>query len=256
MKKYGNWTKFNELSKKDKIFRIVNLVFAFSMLVTTIGLLIYYLLNGDKNHRLMTCIMMSIVYILPFVFELIFRRRIKNLVTFCYLLYSLLAGLIGSVLYVYNLVSWYDIFIHTLMGYTFALLFLFLFSRLEKKNYYKFKPITIILVCVLFSLGCELVWELFEWASDNLLAQTAQGNPIVGYGAPLVTDTDLDLLCNFSGAILFGIQFVIGKYTKFNFGTKFIEKELLPDDIEVVCQEQQNKQCPKEEDDKQDIHKE
>ncbi len=226
MKKYGNWVKYKDLPKRDKIFRIINLILMFLMLATTIGLLAYYIATGDKNNRLLSCIGMSLVYVLPFLYELIFRRRISNLITFYYLIYALFAGLVGCVLYVYHLTSWYDIVIHTLAGYTFSFLGIIIISRLQ--NYKSLNPLTIIIFCFFCTLAVELVWELCEWFSDVAMGQTAQGEVVPGYGVPLVTDTDLDMLCNLTGGLIFVIQFLIGKYTKFSFGVKFIEEELCP----------------------------
>ena len=120
MNKYGKWIKFQYLSKKDKIFRVINFVLMIAMLITTIALLIYYVKTGDVHNRLVTCISMSLLYILPFLIEIIMRRRIQNLFVFCYLIYALVAGLIGSVLYMYYRVSWFDIVVHTFAGYIFS----------------------------------------------------------------------------------------------------------------------------------------
>ncbi len=225
MKKYGNWTKFKDLSKKDKIFRIVNIIFAISLLVATIGLMIYYLKTGDKNNRFVSCIGMSVLYILPFALELILRRRFSNLVVFFYLFYALIAGFVGCVLNIYHEVSWFDIVVHTCAGYVFCFFGIIILSRLE--NYKKLNPFTIILFCFFCTLAVELVWELVEWFSDLVLGQTAQGDKINGI-APYVTDTDLDMLCNLSGGLVFVIQFAIGKFTKFKLGTTFLENELTP----------------------------
>ena len=41
MNKYGKWIKFQDLSKKDKIFRVINFVLMIAMLITTIALFIF-----------------------------------------------------------------------------------------------------------------------------------------------------------------------------------------------------------------------
>ncbi len=251
MKKYRNWIKFKDLQKKDKIFRIINLTLMLAMLIATIGLLIYYLKTGDKNNRMFACVAMSVVYLIPFILELIIGRRIQNLVTFYFLIYALVAGLIGSGLNLYKSHPWFDIPVHILAGYTFSFFGIFILSRLEK--YHTFKPITIIIFCFFCTLSVELVWELVEWFSDLVLHQTAQGEIVPGYGAPLVTDTNLDMLCNFVGGIIFAIQFIIGKYTKVSLGVKFFEEELCPKDnkkenkiVEDKIEEKQNLNNEKE----------
>ncbi len=226
MKKYRNWTKFKDLTKKDKIFRIVNLTLMFALLFATIGILIYYVKTGDKNNRMVSCIAMSVVYLVPILVELIIGRRIQNLVTFYFLVYALVAGFLGSCFSLYKTTSWFDIPVHILAGYTFSFFGIVILSRLEK--YHTLKPITIIIFCFFCTLSVELVWELVEWFSDLVLNQTAQGEIVPGYGAPLVTDTNLDMLCNLVGGLLFSVQFLIGKFTKFSFGVNFFEGELCP----------------------------
>ena len=254
MRKYGNWINFKSLARKDKIFRITNLTIMFSFLLATIGLLIYFLSTGDKNHRLFSCIGMIVVFLIPFLYEVIFRRRIKNLITFYYLLYSVVAGFIGSVLSVYDLVWWYDILVHILAGYTFCFLGIIILSRLEKYN--MLKPITIILFCFFCTLAVELVWELMEWFADSFLGQNAQGGVVPGYNAPLVTDTDLDMLCNLTGGIVFVVQFLIGKYTKYSLGVNFFERELCPQGKTIVLEEIAEVQTDQTKDKEQENEKE
>ena len=238
MKNFRKWIKFKDLTKKDKIFRVINLALLISLLLATIGILIYHLKTGDKNNRMFSCISMCIVYLIPFAVELILGRRIQNLVTFYFLVYALFAGFIGSCIGLYKMTSWYDIPVHILAGYTFSFFGIFILSRLEK--YHSLKPITIIIFCFFCTLSVELVWELIEWFSDLVLNQTAQGDIVPGYNAPLVTDTNLDMLCNFVGGLIFAIQFLIGKFTKCSMGVKFFEEELLPKENQKVIEEIEN----------------
>lgn len=218
-------TKFKELKKGDQIFRIINVVFMVLQFLACIGMGIYYLTIGDPENRVFSCFGIAVLVILPYLAELIFRFRLPGLIFFGYQIYVLFAGVIGSVFNVYYLASWYDLIIHTLAGYVFALLGIFVVSRLE--NYSKLNKWTIVIFCFCLSLACELIWELLEWFVDNCLGQTAQGPIAEGHNAPLVTDTMVDILCNFCGAIVFSVQYIIGKSTKATLGTKFFEKQLV-----------------------------
>lgn len=218
-------TKFKELKKGDQIFRIINLVFMALQFLACIGMGIYYLSIGDPENRVFSCFGITVLVILPYLAELIFRFRLPGLILFGYQIYVLFAGVIGSVFNVYYLASWYDLIIHTLAGYVFALLGIFVVSRLE--NYSKLNKWTIVIFCFCLSMACELIWELLEWFVDNCLGQTAQGPIAEGHNAPLVTDTMVDILCNFCGAIVFSVQYIIGKSTKATLGTKFFEKQLV-----------------------------
>lgn len=223
-------------SKSEKVFHIVNYILMISMTLLCMSLCIYYVTIGDPNNRVLASIGVSLLFLVPILIELIFRCRISNLITFCYVLYSILAGVLGCVFNFYNLEAaslnvWYDIFIHTLAGYVFCFIALILISRFEK--YKNLNPWTIIIFCICFTLAIELIWELLEWFADSCFAQNSQGFAPQGQPAPLVTDTNIDMLCNFSGAVLFAVQFIIGKFTKFKLGVNYIEKELCGDKIVV-----------------------
>lgn len=230
----SKWVKFKNLSKSDKIFRIINLVLMFLQFAACVGLGIYYLTIGDSDNRLMASFGIAVVTILPLLGELIFRRRLSNILFLFYQLYVVIAGLVGSVLNVYYYVSWYDILVHISAGYVFAVLGIFIISRLE--NYKKLSKWTVVLFCFCLTMTCELVWELLEWGADLFFNQTAQGIPPEGMTAPLVTDTMEDILCNFGGGLLFCLQFIIGKSCKYSLGIKFFEKELVLDKEEKTFQ--------------------
>lgn len=222
------------MSKKGKVFRWINYVLMIAFSLACIGLCIYNKVIGDPDNRFFACIAMAVVFILPILLELIFRCRFSNFVLMCFIIFCFLSGFLGSVLNFYDktefgLNIWYDIFIHTLMGYAFALIGWAIVSRLEKNK--KLNVWTILLFCFCFALAIELIWELMEWFADLFMGQNAQGVPIEGQNAPIVTDTDIDLLCNFSGAIIFAIQYMIGKFSKLKLGIGYLEKELCTEKV-------------------------
>lgn len=219
-----NWIKFKEFSKKDKIFRIINMLFTAGLLAVSLAYMIFYIVSGNTEKRWFPCAGCMIIYILPYLYELIFRRRISNMLIFFYMFYSFLAGLLGCVVGLYTKTVWYDIFIHTLAGYTFAVLGLLVVSRLF--DYKTLNPWVIALFALIVTLCAEYIWEMMEWSTDVIIGLKSQGPPVPGYKSPLVTDTMEDMLCNFIGGILFCIQFLIGRFTKFSFGINFYEREL------------------------------
>ena len=223
-------------TNKDKIFHVVNYVLMILLSLTCVGLAIYYYLIGDPNNRLLASIGVAILFVAPILVELIFRRKFSNLILLCFIIYSVLAGLLGCVFNFYNIDTlklnvWYDVFIHGLAGYVFCFIGLILISRFGE--YKKLNPWLVLLFCVFATLAIELIWELMEWFADSCLGQQSQGHPPVGQPAPLVTDTNIDMLCNFVGAVVFAIHFIVGKFTKAKLGIKYIENELCGDKIFV-----------------------
>lgn len=218
MKKFE---KFNQLSKGNRIFRIVNIILALLMLAScVVALAINF--KPDRHRELPTAGMI-IATVAPFIIELFIRKRIPNTLLFAYQVYMIIAGIVGAVYDIYYEVYWYDMFVHTLMGFIAAMLGIFVLSKCT--DYKKLNVLTVVLFCFTFSLAVELVWELLEWFCDLYLGQTAQGGVFPG-DVPLVTDTMQDILCNFSGTVLFILYFIIGKFSKVSFGVKSIENQL------------------------------
>ncbi len=214
---------FKTLSNKERSFRIANISICLVMCVFCVAMSIYYGCVYNWNNRLGSAVSMSFVCLIPVVFELITRKRLSNTVYLSVNLFIFFSGVIGAVLNVYYLVSFYDIIIHIVMGYAIALLGLFMLCRLQDHN--KMRVITVAVFCLFFSLGMELLWEILERFMDLYLGQTSQGIPVSGENAPLVTDTIIDLVCNLSGALVFFAHYLIDKYTKFNLGIEAIEKD-------------------------------
>lgn len=214
---------FREMSKGNKIFRIINISLCLAMSVLCVVLAFYYGLVNNWNNRLGSAIGMAAASLIPLFFELITRRRLSNTIFLIVNLYILFAGVIGSALNVYYLISWYDVLIHCIMGYMVALLGLFILCKTKDQS--KMRIVTVALFCLFFSLGVELLWEIFERILDVFFGQTAQGPKVDGTNAPLVTDTIQDLICNLSGAFLFFIHYIVDRFTKVNFGMKYIIEE-------------------------------
>lgn len=227
-----NWKAFEQLEKHNKIFRIINLVVMALLCCSCVALAFYYGFVYDPNNRIIPAVCIALLSLVPLVVELIFGRRFNNVVFLAIEIYLIFAGLVGSVLNVYYLTSWYDIVIHILMGYLVAMCGIFVISRLG--DYKKYNIVLVALFCVCFSLAIEVLWEIFEWAADNLFGQTMQGEKLPGMNQPLVGDTMLDLVCNTTGAVVFFFHFVLGKTIKRSLGINFIEKQLIKEDALIV----------------------
>lgn len=64
---------------------------------------------------------------------------------------------------------------------------------------------------------CAACWEIMEYLSSMFLGQTAQGAPVEtvnGKKVVDITDTMLDIISNFGGAVLFLLHYALHKLTK------------------------------------------
>lgn len=234
MKKRKNWVAFKELNTKNKVLRIVNLVLLIGFFIASIVYSIIGKTRGD-DRLFMSGLAIGALFLLPILLELIIGRRISNVLVLAYAVYVICAGFVGSLLSVYYIAHGFDKFVHTLFGYIAAVLGIIAISLCQ--DYKSLKVSTIVVFCLVFSLGVEYVWELFEFVTDRVLNQTMQGVPIEGYGYPLIIDTITDMLCNLSGAFIFMIHFLVGKLTKYSLGINYIEKELVIEKPQTKVQE-------------------
>lgn len=217
--------KFNELTKNQKVFRIINLSIMLAMFLACVGLIIYYALGNDPDgKRLYGTIVILVACLIPFLLEVIFRFRFNSVIFLGYEIYLAVAGLFGSAMNGYSIIPWFDTPVHVLMGYIMCMAGLFVIARLG--DYKKLSPWLVVVFCVCFSLGIEVVWEISEWLIDRVTGSTMQGVVIPEYGVPLLWDTIKDLMCNFGGAMIFFLHFVIGKFTKCHLAIPAIETEL------------------------------
>ncbi len=215
--------KFVVSTKGERIFRWCMIALDLAIMLAGVGLAIYYKVVGDPNNRFLVSLFMLIYGIIPFVFELISRGKIPNSVFLLFNIYFIIAGLLGSALNGYNTFAWLDIVVHFVMGYLVAAIGLFILCRSKQNT--KMHYILVAFFCLCFSLFVEGIWEICEWTVDNIAGQTAQGFPVEGLSAPLVTDTMEDICCNLGGAMLFFFHYLISKWTKKNLLISSMERE-------------------------------
>ena len=216
--------KFRDLKFRTRIYRILNLSLNFAIILFLAGLAVYYFLTNNTDNRQYASIGVIGFSFLPLAFELIFRKRIPNTMYLFVNIYIIFAGVIGSALSFYANIAWFDIVIHSFMGYFAGAVGLFVLCASEDEK--TMKIWTIALFCLSFSLLVEGVWELFEFAIDLIFpTMEMQGVNFEGQAFPLVTDTMVDIFCNFCGAVVFVLHFVLAKLTKKNLGIESMARE-------------------------------
>ncbi len=204
------------MKNNKSALRIFNIVFSIILSLGSISYFLYLLISkNDPTNRLLTCLGIGIVALVPYLIELCMRRKFSNFILLFFNIYLLLSGVVGSICNLYHIVNWYDKVVHTAMGYVCAVIGLFLAVKLSDYKNQKLAFLT--LFCFAVSVAIGGLWEIYEFSVDNLLAQTAQGVPVETIDGTWVTsvyDTMTDLICDVAGALLFSIHFVISKKTK------------------------------------------
>lgn len=119
---------------------------------------------------------------------------------FYYYCFVFLAYFLGSVVNLYNVVWWFDIFTHFLSGiFTFGVgIFL-----LSKMGILKENKVFSIFVGLCFVMFIASLWELFEFGADQLLGMDLQHNIDTG-----VHDSMIDMFVAFVGGILSSVGYL------------------------------------------------
>ena len=219
-----NKVKFRDLQMKKRIYRVLNLSTNILIILFLTGLAIYYFLTNNTNNRQYASLGVIGFSLFPFVFELATKRILPNTMYLFVNIYIIFAGVLGSALSFYTNFSWFDIVIHSFMGYFAGAVGLFVLCA--SKDEKKMNVWTIALFCLSFSLFVEGVWELFEFAVDLAFpTMEMQGVNFEGQAFPLVTDTMVDIFCNFCGAIVFALHFLLAKLLYKNLGIESMRRE-------------------------------
>ena len=193
-------------------------VFIFSWLAAgfTLSYFLYIVVSGnDPYNKLMTTLLVTVMYLLPVLAHLVFGNKISDFVMTFYTGFLTVASLLGQVLRFNNHFPWYDKFCHFSFGYVGALAGLFLLCKLA--DYKSLRPALVFIVTFCVSMMCAACWEVMEYISSQFLGQTAQGVPqetVDGKMIVDITDTMLDIIANLGGAALFLLHYALHKATR------------------------------------------
>jgi len=216
--------KFRDLSKKSRIYRVLNLSINISIIVFLLSLVIYYFVTNNANNRQYASIGVIGFSLIPIIFDIASKGRIPNTLYLFVNIYIIFAGVIGSALSFYTIYSWYDIVIHSFMGYFAGAIGLFFLCVLKDQP--RMSIVSIAVFCLSFSLLIEGMWELFEFGVDLLApSMEMQGVNFPGQNYPLVIDTMVDIFCNFCGAVVFFTHYIIDQKAHKKLGIDLMIKE-------------------------------
>lgn len=206
--------EFSSLSKGKRINIIINNTIIAVFSLTLIGFIITILTLGDPTNRLVACIATLCCYVLPILIELIFKIRFCPTLVSIYLAFITLSAFCGSCLYLNYIVTFMDKIQHFSWGYISC--FIGIYYLCKTKEIDNIKTSTIVLLFLGVSLATAGIWEVIEFASDNLLNQTMQGIPT--NGVTPVNDSMFDIIFHSLGALIFTLHFLLDRLTHKNLG--------------------------------------
>lgn len=159
----------------------------------------YFVFTRDKEVGLILKDASIIIIItMPYIIELVFKKKIKDSIKFMWIIFIFLAQFLGATVEVYNKIEYFDKFTHWLSGIATALLSLMLLKYLkmfDKKN----KAFNIIWMLSV-TLAIAASWEIFEYTANLLFGGDAQRVALTG-----VNDTMQDIIVALLGGIIASI---------------------------------------------------
>ncbi len=176
-------------------------------------------LNIGAYDRLLSSASIILVLLIPRIVNKIFKAKLSDSLEFVYILFIILAQLLGSSLNFYNKIWWYDIFAHFLSGIFVTILALVVmkwFKGYDGKNKY-FN----ILFILSFSLMVASLWEFLEFGADTILNMNVQHSIETG-----VKDTMEDMLVAFLGTLIVVISYLVEDKVRKNGFLKKVAKNI------------------------------
>lgn len=180
--------------------KINNIIIISSIIIE----IIYFILLPTKE---LNNILLLIVYIpvilIPKIFNYLFRKtkiKIEERLEFAYIIFLIIAFLLGSIMGFYSKIYWYDSFAHLLSGVFTAYVSTVVLTWLNRYN--KKDIMFNIIFMILFTLSVAVLWECCEFTIDNILGTDTQ--KVLNTG---VNDTMKDMICALCGSVLFIIYY-------------------------------------------------
>lgn len=158
------------------------------------------LLNTETLAAIVT---LPLVLSLPVGARLIFKIKIDENTEILFFVFIFLAQFLGSCVNLYDLFSWYDVFIHMLSGVLSSYIALLILKSFQKSKNNIIFDIIFIFGVVFIIAG---VWELFEFIIDNVFSTDMQH--VIDSG---VSDTMSDMFSAYVGALFFNIFYYYKK---------------------------------------------
>ncbi len=181
-----------------------NLILKNFVRVITIILCIFYLLNHNTKHIIGGIIFLITSLSVDIALKFI-KIKLTNIIDLIIQSYIFLCLFLGKMYNIYTIFPWWDLFLHFISGIIIGLVGILAFSILIPKPVFnKLSPLVKALNTFLFAVASSALWEIWEFAGDELFGLNSQLNSL--------KDTMGDIIACALGGVL--INIIIYKYYK------------------------------------------
>lgn len=168
---------------------------SFLITITICFSLVYLLFNFNISKLILILIIIFLLF-LPKIIKNKFK--VNDKLELFYTIFIILTLLIGFVFKVYDILKYYDRFVHFLSGILNSALAISILNNTKLKNR---TIIFDILFIIVFSISISSLWEILEYISDLIFNCNFQD---IETG---VNDTMLDMILSLTSTIIFSIVY-------------------------------------------------
>lgn len=127
------------------------------------------------------CVLTLVLFTIPYFIDRKLKITVPNVLEIMILLFIFSAEILGEIQNFYGIFKSWDTILHTINGFLCGAIGFSLIDILNRneKFHIKLSPIFVALVAFCFSMTVGILWEFFEYGSDNFLKTDMQKDRIV-----------------------------------------------------------------------------
>ena len=168
-----------EEMKKERTFRKRDLTVCIVLRILVIITIVTQALRGDFENVFLG-ILTLILFTIPSIIDRKLNIKLPNALETVILLFIFSAEVLGEIQNFYGIFKFWDTMLHTINGFLCAAIGFSLIDILNRspKFHLKMSPIFVALVAFCFSMTIGVIWEFFEYGSDNFTRTDMQKDRI------------------------------------------------------------------------------
>jgi hypothetical protein len=164
-KNINNFRKILVEENENHSKSVITVYFVLRFLV--ILCMVLEFIRGDWNNAFL-CLLSLILFLMPFFIEKKFKIDLPNALEIIILLFIFSAEILGEINNFYAIIPHWDTMLHTINGFLCGAVGFSLVDLLNRNiKSINLSPLFILIVSFCFSMTIGVLWEFFEYASDN-----------------------------------------------------------------------------------------
>ncbi|MFR5264291.1 hypothetical protein [Clostridium sp.] len=161
-------------------------ILEFLMYMGTLAYIIYGVISKEYMYSL-NGLLTLVVIAAPRVLMKRFKFNATTFLKFLVQFFIFVSMFLGRLNGFYGKVPYWDTFLHTISGFIIFLVAYVVFIIQNKGEVKNVNPVLVVTYCVLFAVAMTAVWEMWEFAGDQLLGLNSQGGSLFDTMKDIIT---------------------------------------------------------------------